>query len=328
MSFSSFVRIVFVSTLALCMSAHAQDRAASAPASGIEIELGDLSGQGQPQARPSPGAQPAAGQAGPSPRSANRGKQHSAPGAAMQASPTSDMQDGVSRVTFNRRPIPVSLQVGREKLISFPGPVVLHVPAGAESTVRLQTIGRTVYATALAPFGSFRIIAEDLERDGRQFPVDLIARQGTVSASDEIEIHAPTANSGPPAQTSARAEAEPTDMVALTRYASQMLYAPSRLMPASSAIRQVPVKVAPVPGLYRGSVVITSPIAAWRTGSLYVTAVRVTNATADAMELDLDQLRGQWLAATAQHNRLGPRGSEADTTALYLVCDKPFEACR
>lgn len=328
MSFSSSVRIVIVSTLALCMYAHAQERAASTPSSGVEIELGDLSAQGQPQARPSPATSPAAAQTPPSSRSANRGRQNSAPGAAVQASPTSDTQDGVNRVTFNRRPIPVSLQVGREKLISFPGPVVLHVPAGAESMIRLQTIGRTVYATALAPFGSVRIIAEDLERDGRQFPVDLIARQGTVSASDEIEIHAPTVNATPPVQASTRAEAEPTDIVALTRYASQMLYAPSRLMPASSAIRQVPVKVAPVPGLYRGSEVITSPIAAWRSGTLYVTAVRVTNATASAMELDLDQLRGQWLAATAQHNRLGPRGSEADTTALYLVCDKPFEACR
>ena len=99
-------------------------------------------------------------------------------------------------------------------------------------------------------------------------------------------------------------------------------------MPASTSIRQVPVKQSPAAGLYRGSQLITAPIAAWRAGGLFVTAVKVTNTSAAPLELDLDQVRGHWLAATAQHNRLGACGTEADTTAIYLVCDKPFGACR
>jgi hypothetical protein len=60
---------------------------------------------------------------------------------------------------------------------------------------------------------------------------------------------------------------------------------------------------------------------------LYVTAVRVTNQSAIPLELQLEQLRGRWLAATAQHGRLGASGSQTDTTALYLVCDRAFESC-
>jgi integrating conjugative element protein (TIGR03749 family) len=246
------------------------------------------------------------------------------PEAAPAAAP-----DGTRHVEFARKPISVSLQSGRERLVTFPGPVVLHVPQGSEGMLRLQTIGRTVFATALAPFGSLRVVAEDLERDARLFPIDFVARQDTVVASDELEIHAPTA----PATAGAPAVPRPQptdaiDMVVLTRYASQTLYAPTRLVPASTSIRQVPVKQAPAAGLYRGSKLITAPIASWRAGGLFVTAVKVTNTSAAPLELDLDQVRGEWLAATAQHNRLGARGTEADTTAIYLVCDKPFEACR
>jgi len=46
------------------------------------------------------------------------------------------------------------------------------------------------------------------------------------------------------------------------------------------------------------------------------------------VELQMHELRGQWLAATPQHGRLGPAGSETDTTAVYLVCAQPFASCR
>ena len=36
--------------------------------------------------------------------------------------------------------------------------------------------------------------------------------------------------------------------------------------------------------------------------------------------------RGTWLTAAFQHNRLLPHGDEADTTAVYLISARPFEA--
>ncbi|MBW8833508.1 MAG: DUF3438 family protein, partial [Burkholderiales bacterium] len=46
------------------------------------------------------------------------------------------------------------------------------------------------------------------------------------------------------------------------------------------------------------------------------------------MDIDLQEMRGRWLAATAQHSRLLAAGSDWDTTTVYLVCDRPFDACR
>jgi integrating conjugative element protein (TIGR03749 family) len=84
-------------------------------------------------------------------------------------------------------------------------------------------------------------------------------------------------------------------------------------------IRQVAVELVP------GKRVQATPLAAWRAGSLYVTAVKLTNRRKKAQVLDPRALRGHWLSATFQHARLLPAGDDADTTALYLVSARPFE---
>lgn len=247
------------------------------------------------------------------------------------------VDERIERVVYARRPVRVALPLQRERMISFAGPVALHAPQGIESLVHLQIIGRTVYATALAPFGRLRVVAEDIERDGLQIPLDLVADRSTETASAEMDIQPGVGMAGTQAAlvpspaagaTQAESAGVSADMVALTRHAAQMLYAPTRLLPADPAIRQVPLDAHPVAGLYRGRRVRTTPMGAWRSGALYVTAVRFTNLESRPLELQLQDLRGQWLAATPQHGRLGPAGSDTDTTAVYLVCDRPFASCR
>ena len=63
---------------------------------------------------------------------------------------------------------------------------------------------------------------------------------------------------------------------------------------------------------------------AWRAKGLYVTAVKLTNRTEQALTLDPRNIRGTWLTATFQHHRLFPKGDEADTTAVYLISARPF----
>ena len=112
--------------------------------------------------------------------------------------------------------------------------------------------------------------------------------------------------------------------VALTRFAAQQLYAPARLLRDLPGVVRVPVRREPVL-LVRGGQVIAEPLVAWRAGDLYVTAVKLTNRSEDAVTLDPRTLRGRWLTAAFQHNRLLPRGDEADTTAAYLIAARPFE---
>ena len=68
------------------------------------------------------------------------------------------------------------------------------------------------------------------------------------------------------------------------------------------------------------------PLVAWRAGDLYVTAAKLTNKTDRPQTLDPRTLRGRWLTAAFQHNRLHDAGSEADRTVVYLISDRPFAA--
>jgi integrating conjugative element protein (TIGR03749 family) len=242
------------------------------------------------------------------------------------------------RLIYQRVPLRVGLAVNRERLIGFPGIVALHTPEGFEALAQTQIIDRTVYIKALAPFNAIRVIAEEIHT-GRKIPLDFVAE--TVKAPSAAQYRpleilvSGTNTQGPAASTigdarpSTREPAPSHDMVALTRHAAQALYAPTRLIPNTAGVTQVSVNAGAVQGLYRGWRIETAPIGAWRSGQLTVTAVRFRNQSAGAQDLDLQEIRGSWLAATAQHTRLLAAGSQWDTTVVYLVCDKPnFDACR
>ena len=115
--------------------------------------------------------------------------------------------------------------------------------------------------------------------------------------------------------------------VTLTRFAAQQLYAPARLLRDLPGVVRVPVARNEV-ALVRGASVRAEPLVAWRAGDLYLTAVKLTNRTDRALTLDPRTLRGAWLSASFQHNRLLPKGDESDTTAVYLISARPFEASR
>ena len=235
------------------------------------------------------------------------------------------------RVVFRRAPVRIVLPVNRERLITFPGPVAFHAPEGFETLVQSQIIERTAYLKPLAPFGTLRVVAEDLAT-GRQIPIDLIADPKGKIALWPVEVMVPgqaSVGSASASDAASGASSSPgLDMVGLTRFAAQSLYAPRRLLPAAPGVKQLPIASTPVEGLYRGWHVETTPIGAWRSGRLYVTALRFTNQGQQPLDIDLQEMRGRWLAATAQHTRLLAAGSDWSTTTVYLVCERPFEACR
>lgn len=242
----------------------------------------------------------------------------------------------VERAVFSREPVRVQLQVGRERLITLPSDALLHVPSDMETVARLESMGGTIYVTALVPFTAIRIVAE-LVDSGQQIPFDLIAAKSTkedgelqVAVMEPPTVPNPMASGGAGAASAAATSAtsEPVaDMVQLTRHAARQLYAPRRLAVGTPGVSQVAVDFAPVPGLLRGASVVAQPVGQWKSGNLYVTAVRITNQSRFALELPLESIRGRWISATAQHGRIGAAGTDTDTTALYLVCDRTFAAC-
>ncbi|MCK0508630.1 TIGR03749 family integrating conjugative element protein [Aromatoleum anaerobium] len=231
---------------------------------------------------------------------------------------------GTQHALFERLPVHVLLAPDAERLVHFPFVALMDLPPGLEGLLEVQIIEDTAYLTANAPFPRARVHVQAIDGTAK-IPLDIEAAEG-VAVAPMLQVHLPSGDDADDVASTGSREAPTVDMIELTRYAAKTLYAPSRLVPVLPGVQQEPVDRKTVPGLYRGAEVETAPLGAWSSGSLHVTAVRFTNRSDRPLELDIEQLRGRWIAATPQHWRLLPRGSEADTTAVYLISDRPFAA--
>jgi len=231
--------------------------------------------------------------------------------------------DTPERIAWRKTPIAVELPVGAERLVHFPGAVKVGVPPQLQGAVRVQSIDGTLYLLASQPFAATRVIVRAID-NGQVYLLDLsgVADGG---GSGPIEIHLPEEARANGAEPTAASGPPQYGYVTLTRFAAQQMYAPARLLHELPGVVRVSIKREPV-ALVRGDTVEAVPLVAWRAGDHYVTAAKLTNMTDRPQTLDPRTLRGRWLTAAFQHNRLHEAGSEADRTVVYLISDRPFAA--
>lgn len=242
------------------------------------------------------------------------------------------------RVVWNKAPIAIPLIVGEERLVHFPDSVSIGLPQSLTPLLRSQSINGTLYLLARQSFEPTRVMVRS-EIEGPIYVLDISAAPGGSDSRSLPDVQVllqspqksrqnspqkPSQDAGADQSTSDN-RSQPLGYAALTRYAAQQLYAPTRLIPQQLGVVAIPVNSEPV-DLVVGGKIEAVPVAAWKAGLRYVTAVKLINRTQSPVVLDPRELRGSWLAATFQHNRLLPAGSEADTTVVYLVSDRRFDA--
>ena len=237
--------------------------------------------------------------------------------------------DITERIEWNKTPIQLDLKVGHERLVHLPGAVKVGVPASLQALLRTQSVNGTVYFLANGPFDATRVMAQSVD-GGQMFLFDVSASQEG-GQTHPVQVYVKTNGEGHAETTDSSVASQDAttqySYVALTRFAAQQLYAPARLVQDRPGIVRVPVMLEPVSLLYGGAIDATL-LVAWRAGARYITAVKLTNRTDQPQTLDPRNLRGTWLTATFQHNRLLAAGNEADTTVVYLISARPFEAAR
>lgn len=231
----------------------------------------------------------------------------------------------VERLFWDKLPLSITLPVDKERLVTFPGEVRVGMPGMLAGKVRTQSHNGTVYWLAKEPFEAQRVEIHQTDGNGI-FLVDLSASQEQGIPDNPIEVlnkHSQIDEKTENVRKRQKHRKAP-GLVVLTRFAAQQLYAPSRMLKSSPAIHRVVVTRRPMNNLVRGESIEAMPVASWQGGGLYVTAVQLRNTGQSPIVLDPRRLRGRWKAATFQHVRLHPTGSDADTTAVYLVSDRPF----
>jgi len=251
-------------------------------------------------------------------------------------------QADVRRV-WDEKPLTLILPVGHEVRVTFPTDVNVQVPLGiSEKLTSLAPNSKMLYWTAMESFSSARVIATatdghtvyviDVAADNNAATDDVIiedpARVDASSAS-RPSTEQPLTHSITPvnADESNDALEDPAEII-LTRFASQTLYAPSRLIPTDARISPVKVltinKDFPLLQSSHGEQVTVNVVGAWTGFGRYITAVLIVNQTLMPFEFDASRVRGNFTHITSQHIAIGPKNTLTDRTTLYLISAIPF----
>ena len=240
----------------------------------------------------------------------------------------------IVRLVHTDRPIALTFKTNHEHRFMFPEAVNVDVPAQLTQVMHsLQPTAQVVYWTPASAFESMRVIARSLDNE-RVYLLDIRSSEDASAVDYRLENPALVVTTEGAASSdvdeipSAVTNAKNPFPIELTRYVSQLLYAPARLRPKASGIRQLPVAAADLTvdllNSQKGETYRYRLIGQWRGYGHHITAVEVVNQSPVTVELDLRRIRGNWLAITAQHTWLGGMNSLEDRTTLYLISKAPF----
>ena len=231
-------------------------------------------------------------------------------GAVMTNSSTTD------EVVWSNVPIKLDLQVNKEHTLVFEQQVEVGLSTSLHEKLTVENIAGSIYLVAKTSFPKHRLLIRQLSR-GDVFVFDLSAsREAKLSDRTVVRTHS--------FKTTQQTRPKRLTYAELTRFAAASVYGPRRLAASLPGLRSAPV-LGEANGLMRGVGAEIEAIASWRTNDRkYLTVIRVRNLWNQSVELHPHMLRGEWLAATFQHYRLLPSGTEADQTHLYLISSEPF----
>lgn len=270
------------------------------------------------------------------------------PSPAETAGPAAEPPGRAVRVPWQNDPIAATLKVGVERRIDFPEPIAdLDVPQELErqSRIVLSPTGQ-LHWTARVPFEPARVLATSV--GGTLYQLDVGARPDgaappPLAITDPVLEAAAAAKANAPDERARRERAAGAllpdflkgeaaagraggaDYAALARFALAHYAGPARLIPKLEASR---VKVAPVSARawlrVQAAYLAVWPLAQWKVGERYVTAVGAYNRSPREAPFDPRALRGDLRFAAALHPILGPAGGGHSGTVWAVVTDRPF----
>ena len=229
------------------------------------------------------------------------------------------LAQAVELMHWERLPLAVPLVINQERVIFVDGDVRVGVPSILTGKLRVQSTGGTLYLRASEAIAPTRVQLQTVAT-GEIILLDIATTPGD-QPLEPVRILKNAQAQPTEAESSTVPVPERTPIpVALTRYAAQSLYAPLRTVESLPGVRRVPLKLrTELPTLLPTENVSSTPIAAWRLGDYWVTAVKLRNRGPETVQLDPRRLQAKLFAAAFQHAFLGPVGSAEDTTIAYLV---------
>ena len=243
-------------------------------------------------------------------------------------------------VRWERTPIPLHLELGRERLVVFPLGGDVGVPrALAESgAMRVDFVNDTAYWNAYAAFDAHRVPVRLADGTTVLFDVSAGPPRGAgtggtlrvVRAGDEAAIES---------DGDAEGSSEGERVLRLIRFAVQQDYAPARVAAVLPGAVRMPLEVeGDLSRLYRhadGERLDVLPRGAWQAFGLHVAGLEVVNtgdapATLDPRLLqhsagvEVNGFARRFVAAGWLASELAPAGRPGSSTMVYVVTRRHF----
>lgn len=233
--------------------------------------------------------------------------------------------DNPLRLVYKDKPIPINLRIGYERhfIIEPKMPIQVGIPDKFKHKISVTTIDGQVWLLAKERFSNAKVIFKS-----PQHRIVLV-----VDAEEDYEaglamILVVGSEQHYPGDSKTQQRLCDVNLVELARYAFQWAYAPERLIknhpcihPTSYPKRQLDLlNCLSFQALVCGGGVISTPVAAWRSGSHYLNLLEVQNTLKTTVELDPRTIAGDFKAAAFAHHRLAPVDTVAESvTALVLI---------
>ncbi|WP_199438339.1 TIGR03749 family integrating conjugative element protein [Vibrio owensii] len=230
-------------------------------------------------------------------------------------------------IIWDKKAQPVSFKSGVERIIEFPSDVTVGVPSSLSGKVQVNSAEGVVHFKTLAEFPQTRFTFV-MAQTGRHIYLD-------ISSKDEVSVSDPSEDVVIKFKSQAKQEdegqfkrlldAEPVPLSRLVQHASRDWFAPDRLKLSTSGVGERLVSSSySLDSFWLGEsagLFSMKPLKEYYTTEYTLTAVLLKNRTLESVVIPLKNVYPSVKAVVPQHMWLGPKGSQDDTTILYVVSE-------
>ncbi|APF04232.1 TPA: TIGR03749 family integrating conjugative element protein [Legionella pneumophila] len=222
-------------------------------------------------------------------------------------------------LVWEKVPLTIELPINKERLVQFPQAIKV-IDQQLSASLDILKVKGSLYLKAKESFKDSRLIVQLLP-EGEVVILNLNANEKAINTTPiEILIDDPKTNHN------AGASQYEYNAIQLTRFAIQALYSPERVREIPEGIYRSPMQTNKTIPLFYGASIEAHPLASWRGGNLYVTAVDLKNLLNKPVKLQFTKLMGHWQTASFYPRSELPPGNQHESTTVILVSDQPFAA--
>ncbi|MCY9874548.1 TIGR03749 family integrating conjugative element protein [Vibrio barjaei] len=223
---------------------------------------------------------------------------------------------------WNKRPIPVSIQTGEERLLHFDDNVSVGLPEYLKSKVSVTALAGTVYITSNTEFPVTRLLIQKAS-NGERIVLDVNSVPEDVE-NNNGDIHIVTKADMVSEEVKSKVKDLPSVTIKqLVQFASQDVYGPLNARSNYDGII-----VSDVKQQYDLSLFVTGrstglfnliPLKEYKTRDYVLTSILVENTSSTKQEVNLYDFYPDYDAIAIQNGNIAPKGVNGDATVIYVI---------